>query len=50
MEISDQNNQYIERSMNIDLIIKSITLRDIAQLAKKNLDENYLRQIELINE
>ena len=50
MEISDQNNQYIERSMNIDLIIKSITLRDVSQLAKKFLDENYLRQIELINE
>jgi hypothetical protein len=50
MEISDQNNQYIERSMNIDLIVKSITLRDISQLAKKFLDENYLRQIELINE
>jgi len=50
MEISDQNNQYIERSMNIDLIVKSITPRDISQLAKKFLDENYLRQIELINE
>jgi hypothetical protein len=39
MEISDQKNQYIERSMNIDLIIKSITLRDVSQLAKKYLDE-----------
>ncbi|WP_440928708.1 M16 family metallopeptidase [Candidatus Pelagibacter sp.] len=50
MEISDQNNQYIERSMNIDLIINSITLRDISQIAKKFLDDNYLKQIELIKE
>ncbi len=50
MEYSDQYNQNIERFMNIEMIIKSITAQDISKLAKKYLDDRYFRDIQLKSE
>jgi len=50
MEHSDQHNQNLERFMNIEFIIKSITAHDISRLAKKYLDDKYSRDIQLTSE
>ncbi|MDB9799337.1 insulinase family protein [Candidatus Pelagibacter sp.] len=50
MEYNDQYNQNLERFMNIELIIKSITAQDISRLAKKYLDDKYFRDIQLTSE
>ena len=50
MEYNDQHNQNLERFMNIELIIKSITAQDISRLAKKYLDDKYFRDIQLTSE
>ena len=50
MEYSDQYNQNIERFMNIEMIINSITVQDISKLAKKYLDDRYFRDIQLKSE
>ena len=50
MEYSDQHNQNLERFMNIEFIIKSITAHDISRLAKKYLDDKYFRDIQLTSE
>ena len=50
MEYSDQYNQNIERFMNVEMIIKSITAQDISRLAKKYLDDKYFRDIRLKSE
>ena len=47
IEYSDQNNQNLERFMNIELIINNITANDISRLAKKYLDDKYFRDIQL---
>tara|TARA_B100000963_G_scaffold347184_1_gene353220 strand:+ start:2315 stop:5089 length:2775 start_codon:yes stop_codon:yes gene_type:complete len=50
MEYSDQYNQNLEKFMNIEFIINSITVHDISQLAKKYLDDKYFRDIKLTSE
>ena len=50
MEYSDKYNQNLERFMNIELIIESITINDISRLAKKYLDDKYVRDIHLSSE
>ena len=50
MEYSDQHNQNLERFMNIEFIINSITAHDISRLAKKYLDDKYFRDIQLTSE
>ena len=50
IEYSDQHNQNLERFMNIEFIIKSITAHDISRLAKKYLDDNFFREIQLTSE
>ena len=50
MEYNDQYNQNLERFMNIELIINSITAHDISKLAKKYLDDKYFRDIQLTSE
>ena len=50
MEYSDQNNQNLEKFMNIEFIINSITVHDISRLAKKYLDDKYFRDIQLTSE
>ncbi len=50
MEYSDKYNQNLERFMNIELIIESITINDICRLAKKYLDDKYVRDIHLSSE
>ena len=50
MEYSDMYNQDLERFMNIELIIESITMNDISRLAKKYLDDKYIRDIQLTSE
>ena len=50
MEYNDQYNQNLERFMNIEFIINSITAHDISQLAKKYLDDKYFRDIQLTSE
>ncbi len=50
MEYSDMYNQDLERFMNIELIIESITINDISRLAKKYLDDKYIRDIQLTSE
>ena len=50
MEYNDQHNQNLERFMNIEFIINSITAHDISQLAKKYLDDKYFRDIQLTSE
>lgn len=47
---ADKNNLYLERLMNIETIIKSISKREIAQLAKKYFDGIYFSDIQLISE
>ena len=50
MEYSDMYNLDLERFMNIELIIESITINDISRLAKKYLDDKYVRDIQLTSE
>ena len=50
MEYSDIYNLDLERFMNIELIIESITINDISRLAKKYLDDKYVRDIHLTSE
>jgi hypothetical protein len=50
MEYSDQHNQNLEKFMNIEFIINSITVHDISRLAKKYLDDKYFRDIQLTSE
>ena len=50
LEYSDQNNQNLERFMNIELIINSITANDISRLAKKYFNDKYFRDIQLTAE
>ena len=50
MEYSDIYNLDLERFMNIELIIESITINDISRLAKKYLDDKYVRDIQLTSE
>jgi len=50
MEYSDQHNQNLEKFMNIELIINSITTHDISRLAKKYLDDKYFRDIQLTSD
>jgi len=50
MEYSDMYNQDLDRFMNIELIIESITMNDISRLAKKYLDDKYIRDIQLTSE
>jgi len=47
---ADKNNLYLERLMNIETIIKSISKREIAQLANKHFDGIYFSDIQLISE
>ena len=47
---ADKNNLYLERLMNIETIIKSITKREITQLAKKYFNGIYFSDIQLISE
>jgi len=47
---ADINNLYLERLMNIETIIKSISKREIVQLAKKYFDGIYFNDIKLISE
>jgi len=47
---ADINNLYLERIMNIETIIKSISKREIVQLAKKYFDGIYFNDIQLISE
>ena len=46
----DKNNLYLERVMNLEAIIKSITRREITQLANKYFDGIYFSDIQLISE
>ena len=50
MEYNDLYNQNLERFMNIEFIINSITAQDISRLAKKYLDDKYFRDIKLTSE
>ena len=47
---ADINNLYLERIMNIETIIKSISKREIVRLAKKYFDGIYFNDIQLISE
>jgi len=47
---ADKNNLYLERLMNMETIIKSISKREITQLAKKYFDGIYFNDIQLISE
>ena len=47
---ADKNNLYLERLMNIETIIKSISKREIVQLANKHFDGIYFSDIQLISE
>ena len=47
---ADKNNLYLERMMYKETIIKSITKREIAQLAKKYFNGIYFSDIQLISE
>ena len=47
---ADKNNLYLERMMYLETIIKSITKREITQLAKKYFDGIYFSDIQLISE
>jgi len=47
---ADKNNLYLERVMNLETIIKSITKREITQLANKYFDGIYFSDIQLISE
>jgi|TARA_B110000027_G_scaffold119997_1_gene133105 zinc protease len=46
----DKNNLYLERAMNLEIIIKSITKREITQLANKYFNGIYFSDIQLISE
>ena len=46
----DKNNLYLERAMNLEIIIKSITKREITQLANKYFNGIYFSDIQLIAE
>jgi len=47
---ADKNNLYLERIMYLETIIKSITKREITQLAKKYFNGIYFSDIQLISE
>ena len=47
---ADKNNLYLERIMYLETIIKSITKREIRQLANKYFDGIYFNDIQLISE
>jgi zinc protease len=47
---TDKNNLYLERTMNIETIIKNISKREIIQLANKYFDGIYFSDIQLISE
>ena len=47
---ADKNNLYLERMMYKETIIKSITKREITQLAKKYFNGIYFNDIQLISE
>ena len=47
---ADKNNLYLERMMYLETIIKSITKREITQLAKKYFNGIYFTDIQLISE
>ena len=47
---ADKYNLYLERLMNIETIIKSISKREIVQLANKHFDGIYFSDIQLISE
>ena len=46
----DKNNLYLERIMYLETIIKSITKREITQLAKKYFNGIFFSDIQLISE
>ena len=46
----DKNNLYLERAMNLEIIIKSVTKREITQLANKYFNGIYFSDIQLISE
>ena len=45
-----QHNLSIERITNVDVILKSISLNDIAKLANYYFDEKYTRTVQLLAE
>ena len=47
---ADKNNLYLERMMYLETIIKSITKREITQLAKKYFNGIFFSDIQLISE